>query len=116
MLFNHVDANEHLQTLAVHAGKPEPPIEGAITTPIFQSSTYILGEPEEFDDIRYIRLNNTPNHLSVAQKLAALENTESAVVTPSGTAAISVSLLAHLQAGDKRSYSSVPGQGRKGPT
>lgn len=90
----------NLQTLAVHAGKPEPPIEDAIATPIFQSSTYLLGDPEEFDDIRYIRLNNTPNHHSVTEKLAALENTESAVVTPSGTAAISMALLAHLEAGD----------------
>lgn len=93
-------ATNHLQTLAVHAGKPEPPIADAITTPIFQSSTYLLGEPEEFDDIRYIRLNNTPNHHSVAEKLSALEHTESAVVTPSGTAAISMTLLAHLKTGD----------------
>ncbi len=100
MSLRNVNDAEGMQTLAVHAGKPAPPIEDAIAMPIFQSSTYLLGSPEEFDDIRYIRLNNTPNHHSVASKLAALEGTESAVVTPSGTAAISMALLAHLRAGE----------------
>lgn len=89
-----------LKTLAVHAGEPRPGLQDAIATPIFQSSTYDLGEPEEFDDIRYIRLNNTPNHGVLAGKLAALEQTEDAVVTPSGTAAISMALTSHLSAGD----------------
>jgi cystathionine beta-lyase/cystathionine gamma-synthase len=88
------------RTLGVHAGEPNPPIEGAVTMPIFQSSTYLLGETDDFDDIRYIRLNNTPNHQALSQKLAALEGTESAVVTPSGTAALSAILLAHLGTGD----------------
>lgn len=88
------------RTLAVHAGEPQPPIEGAVSMPIFQSSTYSLGEPEEFDDIRYVRLNNTPNQSALGEKLAALEGTEAAVVTPSGTAAISAAFLAHLGAGD----------------
>lgn len=88
------------RTLAVHAGEPDPPIADAVTLPIFQSSTYLLGTPEEFDDIRYVRLNNTPNHEALGQKLAALEGTEAAVVTPSGTAAISAAFLACLASGD----------------
>jgi cystathionine beta-lyase/cystathionine gamma-synthase len=88
------------RTLAVHAGEPTPPIGGAVSMPIFQSSTYVLDDAEDFDDIRYVRLNNTPNHEALAKKLAALEGTESAVVTPSGTAAIAAALLAHLQSGD----------------
>jgi cystathionine beta-lyase/cystathionine gamma-synthase len=88
------------RTLAVHAGEPDPPILGAVTMPIFQSSTYLLSEPVEFDDIRYVRLNNTPNHQVLAQKLAALEGTETAVVTPSGTAAIAAAFLANLASGD----------------
>lgn len=88
------------RTLAVHAGEPERPIADAVTMPIFQSSTYLLGSPEEFDDIRYVRLNNTPNHEALGQKLAALESTEAAVVTPSGTAAISAAFLAYLGSGD----------------
>lgn len=88
------------RTLGVHAGEPDPPIDGAVTMPIFQSSTFLLGDADDFDDIRYIRLNNTPNHQALAQKLAALEGAESAVVTPSGTAALSAVLLSHLGTGD----------------
>ena len=33
-----------------------------------------------YDDIRYIRLNNTPNHKVLHGKLAALENTEAGLV------------------------------------
>jgi cystathionine beta-lyase/cystathionine gamma-synthase len=88
------------RTIAVHAGEPEPPIGDAVTMPIFQSSTFLLGDPLEFDDVRYIRLNNTPNHEALGQKLAALEGTEAAVVTPSGTAAIAATFLAHLGTGD----------------
>jgi cystathionine gamma-synthase/cystathionine gamma-lyase/cystathionine beta-lyase len=84
----------------VHAGEPDPPVADAVTMPIFQSSTYLLGEPAEFDDIRYVRLNNTPNHEALAQKLAALEGVESAVVTPSGTAAIAAAFLSQLGSGD----------------
>jgi cystathionine gamma-synthase/cystathionine gamma-lyase/cystathionine beta-lyase len=84
----------------VHAGEPDPPVADAVTMPIFQSSTYLLGEPAEFDDIRYVRLNNTPNHEALAQKLAALEGVESAVVTPSGTAAIAAAILSQLGSGD----------------
>lgn len=88
------------RTAAVHAGEPNPPIADAVTMPIFQSSSYLLGAPEEFDDIRYIRLNNTPNHEALACKLAALEQTEAALVTPSGTAAISAVLFTYLRTGD----------------
>ena len=89
-----------LRTIAVHAGEPRPSLEGAISMPIFQSSTFVLGDPGEFDDIRYIRLNNTPNHEAVGAKLAALEGTEAAIVGPSGTAAISMTLQTLLAQGD----------------
>ncbi len=68
--------------------------------PIFQSAMYeTLGE-KNYDDIRYIRLNNTPNHLAVHQKLAALEGAEDAVVSASGMAAVSATLLSTLSKGD----------------
>jgi cystathionine beta-lyase/cystathionine gamma-synthase len=91
---------KRLRTTAVHAGEPRPPTGDALVAPIFQSATFLLGEPESFDDIRYIRLNNTPNQTAVSAKIAALEGTEAALVTPSGTAAVSMSLLAHLRPGD----------------
>jgi cystathionine beta-lyase/cystathionine gamma-synthase len=59
-----------------------------------------VGGESSYDEIRYIRLNNTPNHRVLHEKLQALENAESAVVTASGMAAISTALLSVLSAGD----------------
>jgi cystathionine beta-lyase/cystathionine gamma-synthase len=71
-----------------------------LVTPIFQSSTYEYTGAEDYHDLRYIRLNNTPNHVGLHAKLAALENTEAALVTASGMAAITTTLLTVLSAGD----------------
>ena len=68
--------------------------------PVFQSATYQYAGEKSYDDVRYIRLNNTPNHLALADKLAALENAEDALVTSSGMSAISTSLLTFLARGD----------------
>jgi len=89
-------------TKLVHAGEPHPRIEGAVAMPIFQSSTFEFSGADDTDyhDVRYIRLNNTPNHVALATKLAALENAEDALVTGSGMAAISAALLALLRSGD----------------
>src|SRR5207245_1032821 len=51
--------------------------------------------------LRYIRLNNTPNHIALHAKLAAVENAEAALVTSSGMAAIATTLLTVLGAGDR---------------
>src|ERR1700735_2599502 len=51
-----------LETKLIHAGEPEPLIGGAVTMPIFQSSTYEYAGQTSYHDLRYIRLNNTPNH------------------------------------------------------
>ena len=52
-----------IDTALVHAGEPEPPYAGAVAMPVFQSATCRLEQATDFHDIRYIRLNNTPNHL-----------------------------------------------------
>ncbi len=90
----------HLDTKLVHSGEPRPRIEGAVSMPIFCSANYETGEVENYHDIRYIRLNNSPNHLALHAKLAAVEGGEAALVTGSGMAAISTSLLTVLKAGD----------------
>ena len=79
---------ELIALLAVHAGEPVPRFDGAVSLPVFQSSTFIYEGADSYHDIRYSRLNNTPNHLALGQKLAALENAEAAVVAGSGMAAI----------------------------
>jgi len=68
--------------------------------PIYQSSTYESAGAAGYHDLKYIRLNNTPNHVALHGKLAALEGTEQALVTSSGMAAISSTLLTVLSAGD----------------
>ncbi len=91
---------ESIETKTVHAGEPNPRINGAVVMPIFQSAMFESAGERRYDDIRYIRLNNTPNHIALAEKLAQLENAESALVTSSGMAAISTTLLTLLSNGD----------------
>ncbi len=85
-----------METKLIHAGEPEPLIAGAVTTPIFQSSTFEHSGGADYHQLRYIRLNNTPNHDALHAKLAALENAEAALVCSSGMAAITATLLTVL--------------------
>jgi len=89
-----------IETKLIHAGEPVPRIAGAVAMPVFQSATFVYGGESNYHDVRYIRLNNTPNHLALHQKLAALEDGEAALVAGSGMAAISASLLSVLSSGD----------------
>lgn len=91
--------HHHLDTKLIHAGEPQPRIEGAVSLPIFQSAMFEYAGETSYHDLKYIRLNNTPNHVALHQKLAALENAEAALVTASGMAAISTSLLTVLSPG-----------------
>ncbi len=90
----------HLETKLIHAGEPEPLIGGAVSMPVFQSSTFEYTGASSYNDLKYIRLNNTPNHVALHQKLAALENAEAALVTASGMAAISATIFTVLSSGD----------------
>jgi len=89
-----------IQTQAIHAAARRDLHDGAVNTPIFQSSTYELSGQVSYDDLRYIRLNNTPNHQVVGGRIAALEGGEAAYVAASGMAAITATLGSLLQAGD----------------
>ena len=92
---------EHIDTKLIHAGEPAPRIAGSVVTPIFQTAMFeTASEDEEYHDIKYIRLNNMPNHVVLHDKLAALENAEAGLVTASGMAAISTALMTALSAGD----------------
>jgi cystathionine beta-lyase/cystathionine gamma-synthase len=93
------------ETQLIHAGEMRPRIEGAVSMPVFQSSTF--EHPDEaspaedsYYKIKYLRLNNTPNHMVLQEKLATLEKGEAARVTSSGMAAISTTLLTILSSGD----------------
>ena len=93
-------------TRSVHAGQYDDPATGAVGTPIFQSSTFLLNEGsyraiEEGrarDSFIYARYGN-PTQWALQEKLANLEQAESAVVFSSGMAAITTTLLALLDRG-----------------
>ncbi len=88
-----------LETRCIHAGEPRPRPSGALVAPIYQSSTYEY-HGEDYHDVGYLRLSNTPSQVSVANKIAALEGAEAALVTSSGMAAISATLMSLASAGD----------------
>jgi cystathionine beta-lyase/cystathionine gamma-synthase len=89
-----------LETQLIHGGEPRPRIAGAVTFPIFQSSTYEFGGEGNYHDVRYLRCSNAPNHDVLHAKLATLEGGEAALVTASGMAAISATLMSLLSQGD----------------
>ena len=89
-----------IETQLVHAGEPLPRIAGAVEMPIFQSATFEYAGEGSYHDIRYLRINNTPSQQALHAKLAALEGAGAALVTASGMAAISTTLLSVLSAGD----------------
>ncbi len=100
-----MDNSWGLSTISVHSG--EKNYQGSLTTPLFQTSTYLLsptayqaieeGRPRE--EYVYTRWGNQ-NQLSVAEKVARLEGAEDGLVFSSGMAAISSLLLALLRRGD----------------
>jgi cystathionine beta-lyase/cystathionine gamma-synthase len=90
----------HLETKLIHSGEPQPRIQGAVSMPIFQSANFEYADEVDYHSLKYIRLNNTPNHIALHEKLSALENAEAALVTASGMAAISTTLMVLHSAGD----------------
>lgn len=91
---------DSIETKLIHAGEPDPRIGGAVSMPVFQSAMFETAGEESYHNVKYIRLNNTPNHIALHAKLAALENAEDALVTSSGMSAITTTLLTFLSSGD----------------
>lgn len=89
-----------LDTRLIHAGEPRPGKDGAVVLPIYQSANYETGNETDYHELKYIRLNNTPNHKALHEKLASLEGGEHALVTASGMAAISTALLGSVGHGE----------------
>ncbi len=97
------------QTKAIHGGEPvRHGVNGPIVTEIIRSSTFTFSSTAEMKlwaegkNKAYIYTRYGNPTLTVAQKkIAALEGAEAAVVTSSGMAAISSSLLAALKNGDE---------------
>ncbi len=97
----------HFSTQALHTGHDVKQTSGTRAVPIYQNTSYVFDNAddaaERFNLSRpgyiYTRLNNPTNDV-LEQRLAALEGGIGAVVTASGAAAISTTLLTLLRAGD----------------
>ncbi|HEU5146468.1 MAG TPA: PLP-dependent aspartate aminotransferase family protein [Chryseosolibacter sp.] len=90
--------NKSKQTQSVHAGSFGDPTYQGTVTPIFPSSAYDYEGAT--NGTLYPRYFNTPNHVAVAEKLAALENAEEGIIMSSGMAAILTSIFAMMKSGD----------------
>ena len=87
-----------LATRAVHAGQEPEPLAGAVTTPIFQTSTYVqeaLGRNKGFE---YARTSN-PTRQALERNVAALKGGIHGFAFGSGMGAIHATLTL-LSAGD----------------
>lgn len=87
-----------LATRVVHAGQEPEPLAGAVTTPIFQTSTYVqeaLGRNKGFE---YARTSN-PTRQALERNVAALEGGVHGFAFGSGMGAIHATLTL-LSAGD----------------
>ena len=86
-----------VNTICTHVGQVKDEQYGGSVSPIFPGTSYEYID-KEID--RYPRYSSTPNQEFLAKKIAALEETEDAIILGSGMAAISTSLLAFLGSGD----------------
>ncbi len=95
-------------TTLIHAGERSTGHAVPLTTPIYETSTFVFETAQEvvaFNEGRsskylYSRYGN-PTIVSVEQKLAALDQAEAALLFSSGMGATATILIAHLKAGDE---------------
>jgi cystathionine beta-lyase/cystathionine gamma-synthase len=85
-------------TLAIHAGQEPDPATGAVSIPIYQTSTYAQEGIGKHKGFEYARTQN-PTRLALEKNLSALEGGESGFAFASGMAAINA-VMTLLQAGD----------------
>ena len=95
-------------TELIHAGEAEDTPATPLTTPIYETTTFVFDNAQEvvaYNEGRsskhlYSRYTN-PTVVAAEKKLAALDRAESALLFSSGQGATSTILLAHLKAGDE---------------
>ncbi|HDI51824.1 MAG TPA: aminotransferase class I/II-fold pyridoxal phosphate-dependent enzyme [Bacteroidetes bacterium] len=94
-------------TICVHGSGGVDALTGAISVPIYQSSTFAFKNAKQGADIFagrkegyfYTRLGN-PTQAALEREIAFLEKGESALATSSGMAAITITILTAVKAGD----------------
>ena len=87
-------------TRTIHSGQPAEPETGAVTAPIFQTTTYQQIAPGEHRGFDYTRTSN-PTRARLEAVLADLEGGEAAAVFASGLGAEHAVLQAYLRPGDR---------------
>ncbi|MGO9135048.1 MAG: trans-sulfuration enzyme family protein, partial [Methylovirgula sp.] len=95
-------------TRAIHIGHKPADVSGALTPPVFMTSTYAFESAEAGEEIfrgereGYV-YGRTPNPTQALfeERIASLENAEAGLAAASGMAAISSTLWTLLQAGDR---------------
>lgn len=100
-------STQKFSTNALHAGHNVNNNAGTRAVPIYQTTSYVFNNAEHAANLFglteagyiYTRLNNPTNDI-LEQRLAALEGGIGAIVTASGTAAITTALLVLLRSGD----------------
>ena len=103
-----MERKHRLSTLAIHAGEEEFSPAGAVTTPIYQTSTFAFRNTAEVIEYQkgdsskylYTRYGN-PTVRVVERKIAALEGGEAGLVVSSGMAAVSTLGLTLASSGDE---------------
>lgn len=95
-------------TLAIHAGEVRSGLNAPVTAPVVRAANFTFADTAEMKrwaegkSKAYIYTRYGNPTLTVAEnKIAELEHAEAALVTASGSAAISSTLLSLLQAGDE---------------
>lgn len=87
------------QTKIIHS-IPSDPLTGAISVPIYQTSTFVQDAPGIHKGFDYSRTNN-PTRATLEQLIAVLEGGEYGYAFASGLSAIDASVRAILNAGDE---------------
>ncbi len=87
-------------TRTIHAGQPAEPETGAVTAPIFQTTTYQQSAPGEHRGFDYTRTSN-PTRKRLEAVLTDLEGGRAAAVFASGLGAEHAVLQAYLKHGDR---------------
>src|SRR6201997_4289715 len=85
-------------TRAIHDGQEPDPLTGAVTVPIYPTSTYVQQGIGEHKGYEYSRVSN-PTRTRLEQNLAALEGGVASRVFASGMAAINA-IVSMLESGD----------------
>jgi cystathionine gamma-synthase len=96
-----------MSSRAIHGGEPRSHYADSITTPIFQTSTFVFKNSKDIEEytknkkerFEYGRYGN-PTELIAQKRLADLEGAEDCVVFSSGMMAITTTILSLVRTGD----------------